>query len=185
MRKVILGFGMTLDGYIARRDDSVDFLAMDKDTEKVMMDFFATIDTIVMGRKTAVASAKLQPEADLPEMPGIENYVFSRRWKPGKRKGSTVVNEPIAGFIKKLRKRPGKHIFVTGGGQLGRSFLQADLVDELFLGVVPILLGDGIPGFPAGFPQRDFKLTECKQYATGLALRYDRVRTKKSPKKGR
>ena len=178
MRKVILGFGMTIDGYIARRDHSVDFLVMDKDAGELMAKFWATIDTTIMGRKTAVESAKMQADAELPEMPGIRGYVFSRRWKPGERKGFTVVNEPLAGFVRKLRKKAGKHIFLMGGGQLGRSFLQADLVDELFLGVVPVLLGAGIPAFPAGFPQRDFKLTECKQYSNGsVALRYSRVRT--------
>ena len=63
-----------------------------------------------------------------------------------------------------------------GGGELGRSFLQADLVDELYLGIVPLLLGDGRPAFPPKFPQRDFKLTECKQYGSGVALTYERVR---------
>jgi dihydrofolate reductase len=60
---------------------------------------------------------------------------------------------------------------------LARSFLQEDLVDELFIGVTPILLGDGIPGFPGKFPQRDFKLTECKSYSNGsVGLRYERIR---------
>jgi dihydrofolate reductase len=54
-----------------------------------------------------------------------------------------------------------------------RSFLQEDLVDELFIGIGPVLLGDGIPGFPAKFPQRDFKLTKCKSCSNGsVGLRY-------------
>jgi len=87
------------------------------------------------------------------------------------------VNESPAAFVKKLRKKPGKHIFLMGGGELGRSFLKADLVDELYLGIVPILLGAGRLAFPAGFPQRDFKLTECKPYSSGLTLRYERLRS--------
>ena len=60
-----------------------------------------------------------------------------------------------------------------------RSFLQEDLIDELFIGVGPILLGDGIPAFPSKFPQRNFKLTECKSYSNGsVGLRYERIRTK-------
>jgi dihydrofolate reductase len=60
-----------------------------------------------------------------------------------------------------------------------RSFLQADLVDELYLGIVPVLLGAGIPLFPSGFPQRDFQLTENKTYSKGLiALTYKRARPK-------
>src|SRR6185295_18842693 len=44
MRKIILGFGMTIDGYIARRDHSIDYLVMDKDVEKIMAKFWSTID---------------------------------------------------------------------------------------------------------------------------------------------
>lgn len=179
MRKIILGFGMTIDGYIARRDHSIDYLVMDKDAEKLMAKFWATIDTTIMGRKTATVTAKMQADLDMPEIGGVGNYVFSRKWKAGPRKGFTVVNESPAAFVKKLRKKPGKHIFLMGGGELGRSFLQADLVDELYLGVVPILLGEGRPAFPAGFPQRDFKLTECMQYSSGVSLRYERIRAKK------
>ena len=82
-------------------------------------------------------------------------------------------------FVRKLKRRQGKDIYLGGGGQLCRSFLQEDLVDELYLSVGPVLLGDGIPGFLGKFPQREFKLTECKSYANGsVGLRYERVRTK-------
>ena len=69
-----------------------------------------------------------------------------------------------------------------GGGELTRAFLQDDLVDELYLGVVPVLIGEGIPAFPGGFPQRDFALVENKTYSKGMiALRYERagMKTKK------
>jgi len=177
MRKIILGFGMTLDGYIARRDHSVDYLVMDKEAGALMEKFWATIDTTIMGRKTAMVTGKKQADVEMPETGGVRNYVFSRKWKAGPRKGYAVVNESPAAFLKKLRKKPGKHIFLMGGGELGRSFLKADLVDELYLGIVPILLGAGRPAFPAGFPQRDFKLTECKPYSSGLTLRYERLRS--------
>jgi dihydrofolate reductase len=66
-----------------------------------------------------------------------------------------------------------------GGGELARDFLKDDLVDELYLGIVPILLGEGIPLFPSGFPQRNFTLIENKTYSKGLiALKYKRSRRK-------
>jgi dihydrofolate reductase len=168
-RNVILGFGLSLDGYIARRNGAMDFLVMDKEGEALMADFFANIDTTIMGRKTAAVAAKM------PEMPGITNYVISRRWKPGKREGFEVVSGSLTAFVRKLKRRPGKNIYLGGGGQLCRSFLKEDLVDELYIGVSPVLLGDGIPGFPAKFPQRDFTLTECKSYSNGsIGLRYKR-----------
>jgi dihydrofolate reductase len=180
-RKVILGFGISLDGYIARRNGAMDFLVVDKEGEALMTDFFAKIDTTVMGRKTAAATAELRKSGEMPEMPGITNYVVSRRWKPGKREGFEVVTGSLTAFVRKLKRRPGKDIYLGGGGELCRSFLQEDLIDELFIGIGPILLGDGIPGFPGKFPQRDFRLTECKSYANGsVGLRYERMRTKTS-----
>jgi dihydrofolate reductase len=179
-RKVILGFGISLDGYIARRNGTMDYLVIDKEGEALMADFFAKIDTAIMGRKTATATAKMRKSGEIPETPGIANYVVSRRWKPGKREGFEVVSGSLTAFVKKLKRRPGKDIYLGGGGQLCRSFLQEDLVDELFIGLGPVLLGDGIPGFPGKFPQRDFKLTECKSYSNGsVGLRYERIRTKK------
>jgi dihydrofolate reductase len=178
-RKVILGFGISIDGYIARRNGAMDYLVIDKEGESVMADFFAKIDTTIMGRKTAVGMVKMRKSGEFPETPGMAYYVVSRRWKPGKRDGFEVVSGSLTALVKKLKHQPGKDIYLGGGGELARSFLQEDLVDELFLGVGPLLLGDGIPGFPGKFPQRNFKLTECKGYSNGsVALRYERIRTK-------
>jgi dihydrofolate reductase len=180
-RKVILGFGISLDGYIARRNGAMDYLPIDEEGEALMADFFAKIDTTVMGRKTAAATAEMRKSGEIPETPGMSTYVISRRWKPGKREGFEVVNGSLTAFVRKLKRRKGKDIYLGGGGELCRSFLQEDLVDELYIGVGPVLLGDGIPGFPGKFPQRDFRLTECKSYANGsVGLRYERIRTKAS-----
>jgi dihydrofolate reductase len=184
MRKVILGCGITLDGYIARKDGSVDFLVMPKGAAKVAEDFYASIDTIVFGRKTYDAMQRMmaQGEHEGPTGPW-KTYVFSRTLPSGERDGMIFVKESPAVFMRKLRRKPGKHICHMGGGELARSFLQADLVDELWMHVVPILLGEGIPIFPAGFPQRDFKLLECKSYGSDISLRYARARKKDTGRK--
>jgi dihydrofolate reductase len=70
-----------------------------------------------------------------------------------------------------------------GGGELIRDFLKEDLVDELYLGVVPVLIGEGIPLFPSGFPQREFDLIENKSYSQGMiALKYKRASEKRKSK---
>jgi dihydrofolate reductase len=63
MRNIILGLGISLDGYIARRNGAVDFLFMPKDYS--MAPFFATIDTTIMGRKTLDAAGGSYPESSL------------------------------------------------------------------------------------------------------------------------
>jgi dihydrofolate reductase len=184
MRKVILGCGITLDGYIARPDGSTDFLVMPKGAAKVAANFYASIDTIVFGRKTFDAMQRMmaQGEHEGPAGPW-KTYVFSRTLPSGERDGMTFVKESPAAFMRKLCRKPGKHICHMGGGELARSFLQADLVDELWMHVVPILLGEGIQIFPAGFPQRDFKLRECKTYGNDLSLVYSRARKARARKK--
>lgn len=176
MRKIVLGLGISLDGYIARPDGAVDFLFMPKDYS--MAPFFATIDTYIMGRKTLDAALKM---GGGPMTGGTATYVFSRSKPPGERDGLTFVNESPAAFVRRLRKRPGKNkdIWLMGGGELARDFLKADLVDELYIGMVPVLLGKGIPLFPSGFPQRNFSLVENKTYSKGMiTLKYKRVRSK-------
>ena len=174
MRKVVPGLGITIDGYIARLNDAVDFLFMPKDYS--MGPFFKTIDTAIMGRKTLDAGLKMGGSFSGWSM---AFYVFSRSKPPGERDGVVFTNEFPTTLIGALRKRRGKNIWLMGGGELARDFLKADLVDEIHLGVVPVLLGEGIPLFPGGFPQRDFSLIENKTYSKGLiSLKYARVRTK-------
>ena len=175
MRKVVLGLGISLDGYIARPDGSVDFLFMPKDYS--MGPFFATIDTAAMGRKTYEVALHMGGGSFSGS--GMTNYVFSHSHPPGERGGVIFTNESPSIFVGQIRKRAGKNIWLMGGGELAREFLKEDLVDELYLGIVPVLLGEGLPLFPSGFPQRDFSLVENKTYSRGLiALRYERKRSK-------
>lgn len=178
MRKVIYAVGISLDGYIARPDGAVDFLFMPKDYS--MGPFFKTIDAAILGRKTHDDGLKMGGSFT----GNIAYFVFSRSQPPGKRGGVTWVNESPKALVEELRKKSGKHIWLMGGGELARDFLKEDLVDELYLGVVPTLIGEGRPLFPSSFPQREFALIENKTYSKGLiALKYERVR--KKPKRKR
>jgi len=180
MRKVVLGLGISLDGYIARPDGAVDFLFMPKDYS--MAPFFATVDTAVMGRKTLEAGLKMT--GGKFDNYGIKCYVMSRTQPPGEHDGYEFTHQTPEALIAEIRKQPGKNIWMMGGGKLAREFLKADLIDALEIGVVPTLIGEGIPLFPAGFPQREFKLVECKAFSKGLlVLKYERARKKASTKK--
>ena len=180
MRKIILGLGTSLDGYIARPDGSVDFLFMPKDYS--MGPFFKTIDTALMGRKTYEVGLKMS--GGKVDTYGLATYIFSRTLPPGERNGIIFTAEPPQQIVDTIRKKSGKHIWLMGGGELVRDFLQLDLVDELYLGVVPTLIGAGIPLFPSGFPERKFALLENKTYSRGLiALKYERARSEPTSKR--
>jgi dihydrofolate reductase len=104
-------------------------------------------------------------------------YVFSRSLTAGEAEGVTFVSQSPRDFIGQLRGQPGKHICLIDGGELTRAFLANDLIDEIVLGIVPQLRGDGIPAFPAGFPQRDFKLLANQADAAGgIRLRFEHIR---------
>ena len=173
MRKTILGLGISVDGYIARPDGAVDFLFMPKDYS--MGEFFRRVDTCILWRKTYTKGLELGGTfAD-----GMTYYVMSRLEAPGERGGVRFVNESPAQLLSRIRKTKGKDIWLMGGGEIAREFLKADLVDEIQLGVVPVLLGEGIPLFPPGFPERKYTLVENKTYSRGLiALKYRRGKSK-------
>ncbi len=180
-RKVVLGLGISLDGYIARPNGAVDFLFMPKDYS--MTPFFKTIDTAIMGRKTYDVAKGMGGGGIGGKM---ASYVMSRTLPPGKREGLVFTNESPTSLVARLRENKGKDIWMMGGGELARDFLRADLIDEIYLGMVPVLLGEGIPLFPGGFPQRDFALLESKTYSQGLiALKYQRKRAEPKSKKKR
>ncbi len=174
MRKVVLGLGVSIDGYIARPNGAVDFLFMPKDYS--MGPSMAAMDVALLGRKTYDAALAMGGSAGFSGY-AMKFYVFSRAQPAGERGGVTFVNESPTEFVKKLRQSKGKNIWLMGGGELAREFLKEDLVDELYMGVVPVLLGEGIPLFPGGFPQRNFSLLENKTFSKGLiSLRYERAR---------
>jgi dihydrofolate reductase len=180
MRKVVYGVGISLDGYIARPDGSVDFLFMPKDYS--MGPFFKRIDLAVMGRKTYEIALKMGGGSF--DNQGMKCYVFSRTREAGERGGVTFTAESPGGFVRAARHKEGKDIWLMGGGELTREFLRQDLVDELYLGVVPVLVGEGIAAFPSGFPERKFALTENKTFSRGLiSLKYQRVRGKRKASK--
>jgi dihydrofolate reductase len=174
MRKIIYGVGSSLDGYIARLDGSLDFLHL-RPSNYSMGPFFKTIDVALMGRKTYEASVRMT--GGRFQSHGLRCYIFSRSLSEGERDGAIFVREEPKRFVEELRKNQGKDIWLAGGGELTREFLKEDLVDELYLGIVPVLVGEGIPLFAPGFPQREFTLMESKAYSGGLiALKYERAR---------
>jgi dihydrofolate reductase len=179
MRKVILGVSMSVDGRIARVNGDVDFLRTPK--EHPIAAFFASMDTAIMGRKTLDAGLRMTG-GKLPQT-AMRMYVMSRTAEPGERGGVIFVNDPPAALVAQIRKQRGTDIWLMGGGELARQFLRDDLVDEFYVGIAPVLLGEGILLFPSAFPQREFALTESKSYSEGfVTLKYERKREGAKPR---
>jgi dihydrofolate reductase len=167
MRKVVMAFGISLDGYIARKDGAIDWLSMDWDYDWAK--FMAQFDCILMGRKSLEHALIMFPtkEGEKPKNPyaGTETYVFSRTWKTCDIEGIELYSGDLGELIAKLKAREGKSIWLYGGGELAKSFLDAGLVDELQIGIVPHLIRTGLPLFPESvgdIPLRLISYEVCK-----------------------
>jgi dihydrofolate reductase len=181
MRKVTLGLANSLDNYIARKDGGSDWLHWSKEVAEISAKFMKTVDAILIGRKTYEVMLAFGQTS----YPGAKNYVFSRSKKKSdalkkrlavKKKADQnveIISEDAAKFVKKLKREKGKGIVVFGGGELGRSLFEADLIDELVLNIHPVLLGSGVPLFHEMKRQIDLELLDCKILEGGyLAVTY-------------
>ncbi|HYL64528.1 MAG TPA: dihydrofolate reductase family protein [Candidatus Methylomirabilis sp.] len=171
-RNVVLAVAVSLDGYIARKNGAVDWLIMDPQID--LASYAKTFDVIMAGRKTLDVPEGAKGGANPWGM--MNCYIFSRSKPPGERGGVEYVNQAPSELIRRIREQPGKDIWLMGGGELAREFLKEDLVDRMDLGIMPVLLGDGIPLFPQGFPQRNFALEKFQAYKSGIVrATYSRV----------
>ena len=172
MRKVTFGGANSLDNYIARKDHAVDWLMWSDEASEIMKDYWKTIDTIVMGRKTYEVAAG----SGGASFGSMKTYVFSRTVKKISGRGAEIISEDAAEFVRKLKAEEGKDICVMGGGELAKSLFEADLIDEIGFNIHPVLLGGGIPLFYEMKRQIDLELIECRQFKNGCVYVLYRVK---------
>lgn len=164
MRPVCYSAAVSLDGYIAGPNGEADWIVMDPEID--FKQLFARFDTLLLGRKSYEA-ARQQGGAG---MPGMKSYVFSTTLHPADCPGATLSQDP-GETVRALKQQPGKDIWLFGGGSLFRSLLELGLVDQVQVGIVPVLLGDGLPLVEHPAQRARLKLTKHRVYAkTGTVL---------------
>ncbi len=167
-RKIIVYIATSADGYIARRDGSYDWLDRPSPRGNYgMAQFFASVDTILWGRKTYDQALRMGGGVDQFGMK-VKNYLFTHRPPAEPAKGVEVVTEPIAQFAKRLRAKPGKNIWMMGGGGLIASFLDAGEIDEFSIHVIPVLIGEGIPLIAPARRTVKLKLLSTRRFSDGV-----------------
>ena len=175
MRQIRYGVAMSLDGYIADANGGFDWIVMDSDIDFAAM--MARYDTLLMGRRTyEVTKAMGGGGGDM--MPGVTTVVFSRTLKQRDHPDVRIVSENWEDAVRELREKPGKDIWLFGGGALFSAMLDAGLVDGVDIGVIPVLLGGGTPLLKPPAKRATLKLTKHKLYEKSgiVGLEYDVVR---------
>ena len=170
---------VSVDGFIAREDGSVDWLneinaAMPPGEDGGYGDFIATVDAIVMGRHTFATALTFGawPYGTMPV------HVLSRRGTmiPAALAGTvTTSGEAPATLVSRLGAAGHRRLYVDGGATV-RSFLEAGLIDDLTLTTIPVILGQGIPLFGAPVPATALDLESVRTLSQGLVQARYRVR---------
>jgi dihydrofolate reductase len=186
MRKIIVYIATSADGFIARKDGAVDWLARPGvKGDYGIGAFYKSIDAILWGRKTANLTSEMG--GDFGEFDkNIKNYVFTHH--PPKKPIPAVefVNEPIEKFGKRVRAEKGKDIWMMGGGGLIGSFLDAGEIDEFIIHLIPTFIGEGIPLVAPRHRTVPLKLLSSKKFSDGVVrLHYQVVNEKPKKKKSR
>lgn len=174
---ISLRLAMSLDGYIADEEGGYDWIvpvaspALDTTHQLPFEEFLDDVDLVVMGRrcydqgqhrdylalgKKVIVATSSRPGSEQTAEEGIDFL------------GSGVVD-----VVKTARGR-GQHCFLFGGGVLVESFLAADAVDRLTVGIVPVLLGAGRPLFPGEHPTLELRLTDYAVQQGKVRLVYER-----------
>jgi dihydrofolate reductase len=169
MRKVTYGGATSLDNYLARTDDAVDWLMWSDEAASVTSEYFKTIDTMVMGRKTYDVAVRMAPAGGVSS-PGITTYVCSRTLQQETKANVPIVSRDAVALVRRLKAEDGKDICLMGGGDLARSLFEADLIDEVGFNIHPVLLGDGIPAFHRMTRQINLELLSSRAFKNGCVL---------------
>jgi dihydrofolate reductase len=154
---------MSLDGMIAGPDDDVSWLFTDDDYG--FDEFFSTIDALVMGRGTyqVVKSFGKWPYANRKTV-----IVSSKGDVNVDTSDTTVWQGDLADLVTDLEAKGAQRVWLVGGGELVRSFLNQQLIDELVMSLHPILLAEGVPLFPKGYPRVILSLETAESFESGL-----------------
>ena len=154
MRPVYFYGAISLDGYLVDTHDDLSWLVTsDLAGQDTYTPFSHKIDTAVMGRITYDVSRELAGSE--PLCPGLRQVVLSRT-----RVGAPYRAGAPAAIVQDLRQEPGAGIWIVGGGGLVRELLEADLIDEWWLQIVPVLLGSGKRLFEPGDYQARLELVD-------------------------
>jgi dihydrofolate reductase len=172
-RRIVLDLAVSLDGFIEGPNGEVDWCIMDADMD--FNKFLNDIDTIIYGRKSYDLWGQYTPGNEATDIEreiwGLvhskKKYVFSKTITKIDDK-VMVINDNISEEVIKIKREPGKDIWLYGGASLITTFIKLGLVDEYRLSVHPVILGAGKPLFIDIRQRQELKLVETRKFSSGV-----------------
>lgn len=179
--RVTIHMAASLDGFIARRDGSVDWLetadefahgvAMDPD---VVQAFLKTIDCYVMGSRTYETALRFEAQGLGWAYGDTPTFVLTSRTLPRVRDTVAFHAGDLASFVNGRLRPNFRSIWVVGGGAVCGECLRLGLADELRYSILPVVIGAGIPFFDQLDRDVALHLAEVNAYTSGMVeLRYE------------
>ena len=187
MRNLIFFMHTSLDGFVAGLNGEMNWIKFDDS----LFDFVATMtdkaDTALYGRVTYEMMQNYWPKAG--EKPNATKHdiehstwynkvlkiVLSKTISDSDLQNTRIISDQLSDNINKLKKEEGKNILIFGSPGASQSLLNEGLIDEFWLFVNPIILGQGMPLFKDITGTTSLKLVESKTFACGvIALHYEK-----------
>ena len=171
MRQVLLYIAASLDGKIARNDDSLDWLPPGENatTDYGYKEMLDSVDVLLMGRTTYEICLTLGEW----HYKGKTTYVFSRKAGPEMIPETELINEDPVAFVQRLKEQPGKNIWLVGGGEIIRLLHDAGLIDKYMIATIPVMLGQGIELFPNINREQKLVVTYNQNYEELIMTHYE------------
>src|SRR6266498_4103989 len=186
MRKVILLMHTSLDGFVAGPNGEIDWIAFDEELADDVGGITESADTALYGRITYQMMEGYWPTAgdsptatkhDLEHANWVNNslkIVFSRSREKTNWKNTMIIKDDIAEKIADMKNQPGKNLLLIGSASITHVFMQHNLIDEYWINVNPVLLGEGTPLFTNISDRVNLKLVQAKIFAHGVVgLQYE------------
>lgn len=162
----------SLDGIIARKDNSVSWFETSSNYEKGVdgedpEEFLKTIDSYVMGAKTYELALELSKDygwayGDKPTI------VLTNRNLPTDRKNVEFYSGDLNKFVNERLKPKYKNVWIVGGSKLTRDIISLKLADEIRISILPIILGEGLPFFDHIGQEQTLNLKDTRAYKNGM-----------------
>jgi len=179
--RVTIHMAASLDGFIARRDGSVNWMETsdsfdggDRMTPEFVEAFLATIDCYVMGSRTYETALEFEARGLGWSYGDKPTFVLTTRELRKTRDTVGFCSGDLARLVNERFRPNFRSIWFVGGGKVSAECLRLGLADEVRYTILPIAIGDGIPFFEGLDRDVALHLVEVKTYATGMvALRYE------------